>query len=367
MALIPYALTRPLLFQLDAEKAHDFTMKFLACGQGTPLQLAWQQERVHDPIALAGLTFPNRVGLAAGLDKNARCIDAFAAMGFGFIEVGTVTPKAQPGNPKPRMFRLPTSQALINRLGFNNDGLDAFLHHVQQSTQRKTHSNQASPTQAGMLLGLNIGKNAATPIEKAHEDYLTCLDGVYTHADYVTINISSPNTQNLRALQSDAALDSLLCAIAERREALRLQYLDSAGIAKKVPLFVKIAPDLDTDQIAVIANTLIKHGMDGVIATNTTISREAVQGQMHATQAGGLSGKPAFEASNAVIRQLRAALGKDYPIVGVGGIMSASDAIEKIQAGADVVQIYTGLIYEGPELVRQAAKAIQAYHRKTSP
>lgn len=359
MAFLPYALTRPLLFQLDAEKAHDLTLNLLACGQGTPLQWAWQQKRIDDPVVLAGLPFPNRVGLAAGLDKNARCIDAFAAMGFGFVEVGTVTPKAQPGNPTPRMFRLPQSQALINRLGFNNEGLNAFLHHIQQSNARKK-STQPHRPEGGMLLGLNIGKNANTPIEKAHEDYLTCLDGVYAHADYVTINISSPNTQNLRALQSDAALDSLLSAVAERREILSTQYLQSEGRAKKVPLFVKIAPDLETDQIAAIAHALHKHGMDGVIATNTTISRAAVQGQKYANETGGLSGKPAFEASNTVIRQLRKLLGSHYPIIGVGGIMNASDAVEKIKAGADVVQIYTGLIYHGPALVSDAAKAIAA-------
>jgi dihydroorotate dehydrogenase len=217
MSLIPYALTRPFLFGLDPEAAHDLTMDMLARGQGTPLQWAWCNETVHDPIELAGLRFPNRVGLAAGLDKNARCIDALGAMGFGFVEVGTVTPKGQPGNPKPRMFRLPEARALINRLGFNNDGLDAFLHNVQQARFRR---QQKHP----MLLGLNIGKNAATPIEDATRDYLTCLDGVYPHADYVTVNISSPNTKNLRALQSDAALDGLLEAIAERREQLAQQH-----------------------------------------------------------------------------------------------------------------------------------------------
>ena len=349
MSLIPYALTRPFLFGMDAEAAHELTMDMLARGQRTPLQWAWCNETVNDPVTLAGLQFPNRVGMAAGLDKNARCIDALGAMGFGFVEVGTVTPKAQPGNPKPRMFRLPEARALINRLGFNNEGLEAFLRNVQQAQFRKQASQQRP-----MLLGLNIGKNATTPIENATSDYLICLEGVYPHADYVTVNISSPNTQNLRALQSDAALDALLGAIAERREALATQH------QRRVPVFVKIAPDLDEAQVAVIAATLQRHGMDGVIATNTTISRTAVQGMRHAQETGGLSGAPVLEASNQVIRQLRAALGSGFPIIGVGGILSADDAVSKIRAGADVVQIYTGLIYEGPALVTKAAKAIKA-------
>ena len=348
MSLIPYALTRPFLFGMDAEAAHELTMDMLARGQRTPLQWAWCNETVNDPITLAGLKFPNRVGMAAGLDKNARCIDALGAMGFGFVEVGTVTPKAQPGNPKPRMFRLPEAHALINRLGFNNEGLDAFLRNVQQAQFRK--QNRLHP----MLLGLNIGKNATTPIENATSDYLICLEGVYPHADYVTVNISSPNPQNRRALQSDAALDALLGAIAERREALAAQH------QRRVPVFVKIAPDLDEAQVAVIAATLQRHGMDGVIATNTTISRAAVQGMRHAEETGGLSGTPVLDASNQVIRQLRATLGSGFPIIGVGGIMSADDAVSKIRAGADVVQIYTGLIYEGPALVVKAAKAVKA-------
>ena len=345
MSLIPYALARPFLFRLDAEAAHDLTMNLLARGQGTPLQCAWSQPMVSDPIELAGLRFPNRVGLAAGLDKNARCIDALSAMGFGFVEVGTVTPKPQPGNPKPRMFRIPQASALVNRLGFNNQGLEAFITNVRRS---KCRAN-GKP----MLLGLNIGKNAATPIEDATSDYLLALEGVYPHADYVTVNISSPNTKNLRALQTDEALDGLLAAVAARREQLAAQQ------GRRVPVFVKIAPDLDADQVAVIAAILQRHGMDGVIATNTTIRREAVQGMAHAEEAGGLSGAPVRAASNQVIRQLRAALGTGFPIIGVGGIMSAQDAVEKIRAGADVVQIYSGLIYEGPALVERAAKAIR--------
>jgi dihydroorotate dehydrogenase len=351
MPLLPsslYGLARPFLFGLDPEHAHEFTLDALARTQNTPLACTYAAPRVDDPVTLAGLRFPNRVGLAAGLDKNARCIDAFAAMGFGFVEVGTVTPKAQPGNPKPRMFRLPQRDALINRLGFNNEGLAAFLSNVQKSRFRQQARHGATP----MLLGLNIGKNASTPIGRAVDDYLACLDGVYAHADYVTINISSPNTANLRSLQSDEALDALLGAIAERREALAVQS------GRRVPLFVKIAPDLDASQVAVIAATLRRHAMDGVIATNTTLARDAVAGLRHAEEAGGLSGAPVREASNRVVAQLRAALGADFPIIGVGGILSAADARAKLAAGADVVQIYTGLIYRGPGLVREAAQAL---------
>ncbi|QAZ40982.1 quinone-dependent dihydroorotate dehydrogenase [Methylibium sp. Pch-M] len=343
MSLIPYALTRPFLFGLDAEHAHELTLASIARLQNTPLQCLWQQPRIDDPVTLAGLRFPNRVGLAAGLDKNGRCIDGFGAMGFGFIEVGTVTPKGQPGNPKPRIFRLPQAEALINRLGFNNDGLDAFLANVRRAGFR----------QGGGLLGLNIGKNAATPIEDAVDDYLLGLEGVYPHADYVTVNISSPNTQNLRSLQSDAALDALLGRLQERRQQLIARH------GRSVPMFVKIAPDLDEAQVGVIAATLQKNAVDGVIATNTTLSRDAVQGQAHATEVGGLSGRPVFEASNRVVGQLRAALGASYPIIGVGGVMSGADARAKRDAGADVVQIYTGLIYRGPALVSEAARALR--------
>jgi len=350
MSLIPYAFTRPVLFSLDPEAAHDLTVNMLARTQNTPLACSYATPRVDDPITLAGLTFPNRVGMAAGLDKNARCIDGLGAMGFGFVEVGTVTPLAQPGNPRPRMFRLPQAHALINRMGFNNDGLEAFIANVQRATFRRKGGGRP------LQLGLNIGKNAATPMDKATDDYLIGLAGVYPHADYVTINISSPNTKNLRALQSDEALDALLGAIDARRAALAQQH------AKRVPIFVKIAPDLDGGQIKVIAATLQRHKMDGVIATNTTLSRDAVQGLPHAEEAGGLSGAPVLEMSNQVIRQLRAALGKDFPIIGVGGILSAADAVSKIKAGADLVQIYTGLIYQGPDLVRQAALAIKRLH-----
>ena len=349
MPLIPYALARPFLFGLDPEAAHDITLNAIARTQGTALECFYRQPRVEDPITLAGLQFPNRVGLAAGLDKNARCIDGLGAMGFGFVEVGTVTPLAQPGNPQPRMFRLPQANALINRLGFNNGGLEAFVANVRRARFRTRA--QGRP----MLLGLNIGKNAATPIERATDDYLLALDGVYPHADYVTVNISSPNTKNLRALQSDEALDSLLGAVAARRGELAQQH------GKRVPIFVKIAPDQDETQEAVNPATLQRHGMDGVVATNTTLGRDAVKGMPHAEETGGLSGAPVLQMSNRVIHQLRSGLGKGFPIIGVGGILSAADAISKIQAGADVVQIYTGLIYQGPSLVHKAALAIKKY------
>jgi dihydroorotate dehydrogenase len=343
MSMIPYALSRAALFKLDPETAHEVTLNFLARTQHTPLACLYREPFVDDAITLAGLRFPNRVGLAAGLDKNARAIDGLGSFGFGFIEVGTVTPQPQSGNPKPRMFRLPEANALINRLGFNNDGLDAFVTNVQKSTFRSQ----------GRILGLNIGKNATTPIEQAADDYTAALAGVYPHADYVTVNISSPNTQNLRALQSDEALEALLVAISQERERL------SQVHGKRVPIFVKIAPDLDATQISFIAQALLQYGMDGVVATNTTLSRTAVEGLSHATETGGLSGTPVLEASNAIIRALRAALGKNYPIIGVGGILSPADALSKIEAGADVVQIYTGLIYQGAKLVTQSAKAIK--------
>jgi dihydroorotate dehydrogenase len=341
MPLVPYALARPFLFGLDAETAHDLTLEAIAALQRTPACALWWQPRVSDPVTVAGLRFPNRLGLAAGLDKNGRCIDGLGAMGFGFIEVGTVTPRPQPGNPKPRLFRLREAEALINRLGFNNDGLDAFVANVRRARRFRA---------AGGIVGLNIGKNAATAIERAADDYLAALEGVLPHADYVTVNISSPNTKNLRALQGDQALEALLGTLVERRAKL--------GRAR-TPLFVKIAPDLDEAQLGVIAATLKASGVDGVIATNTTIARDAVQGLPHADETGGLSGRPVFEPSNRVIRALRSALGARFPIIGVGGVMGGADARAKLDAGADLVQIYTGLIYKGPGLVHEAAAAMK--------
>ena len=344
MALVPYALTRPFLFGLDPEFAHELTLGAIAHLQHTPAQALWQQARVEDPVVVAGLRFPNRVGLAAGLDKNGRCIDGLGAMGFGFVEVGTVTPVAQPGNPKPRMFRVPAANALINRLGFNNDGLDVFIANLQRAKTFRA---------AGGIVGLNIGKNAATPIERAAEDYLLALRGVYPHADYVTVNISSPNTQNLRALQSDDQLQLLLNMLVGRRAELEREHGHK-------PIFLKIAPDLDEEQIKIIAATLLRHGIDGVIATNTTVSRHGVHHLPNGQETGGLSGAPLLAGSNRVVRLLRSALGKGFPIIGVGGVMSTTDAKSKIKAGADLVQIYTGLIYHGPGLVPKIAKALKA-------
>jgi len=346
MSLVPYPLVRPFLFGLDAERAHDLTLDAIERLQNTPLQALWRRPRIASPLTLAGLTFPNRIGLAAGLDKNGRCIDGLGAMGFGFIEVGTVTPRPQEGNPRPRLFRLPEARALINRLGFNNQGLDAFVANVVRARRFRA---------AGGIVGLNIGKNAATPIDSAADDYLAALSAVAPHADYVTVNISSPNTKNLRALQGDRALDSLLTALRGRRAEL------SARLGRPVPLFVKIAPDLDEEQVDAVADTLRRHRIEGVIATNTTVSRDAVKSHPLAGEAGGLSGAPLFEPSNRVVRALRARLGQGIVIVGVGGVMSGDDALAKLDAGADLVQIYTGLIYRGPALVHEAARATAGF------
>jgi dihydroorotate dehydrogenase len=339
-----YPLVRRALFAMDPEAAHEATMSALQKAYDCRITRALSHQLPLAPTVLMGLSLNNPVGLAAGLDKDGAHIDALGNLGFGFIEVGTVTPRPQPGNPKPRMFRLPESEALINRLGFNNHGLTQFLHNVTRSEYRRN----------GGILGLNIGKNADTPIENAADDYLIGLDGVYPHADYITINISSPNTKNLQDLQSSEALDALLGALNARRQVLAEQH------KKAVPLTVKIAPDVDYDQLQAIAQALVKHAIDGVIATNTTISRQGVEGQPHAQEAGGLSGTPVHEKSLLVIRQLRALLGPTFPIIGVGGVVNGQQAAEKIQAGANAVQIYTGLIYRGPGLIPEAVKAIAA-------
>ena len=337
-----YPLARQALFALDAEAAHDATLNALQRAYDCSLTRGLMHSRVLAPTTLMGLALQNPVGLAAGLDKNGAHIDAMGNLGFGFVEVGTVTPRAQPGNPKPRMFRLPDAQALINRLGFNNQGLDTFLANVQRSTWR---------TQGG-IIGLNIGKNADTPIERAAEDYLLGLVGVYPHADYITVNISSPNTKNLRALQGEHELDELLSQLAHRSQDLAAQY------QRRVPLAVKIAPDLTEEQIDIIAEVLPRHGIDGVIATNTTIARDAVLGMAHAEEAGGLSGAPLHARSLEVIARLRAKLGPDFAIIGVGGIVSGQHAAQKISAGANAVQLYTGLIYKGPALVGECVRQI---------
>jgi dihydroorotate dehydrogenase len=338
-----YPLARSALFSLDAETAHELTLSSLQKAYDCRLTRGLMASRLEKPCRLMGLSFRNPIGLAAGLDKNGAHIDALGNLGFGFVEVGTVTPKPQPGNPKPRMFRLPRADALINRLGFNNQGLDSFIANLRKSEWR-SH---------GGILGLNIGKNAATPIEQAVDDYLIGLEGVYPHADYVTVNISSPNTQNLRALQGQEELTGLLLPLQERRKALA----DLHG--RQVPMVVKIAPDLNTEQIDTIAALLPRYGVDGVIATNTTLSREAVRGLPHADETGGLSGPPVHELSLRVIERLRGQLGAAFPIIGVGGVVSGKQAREKFAAGANAIQLYTGLIYRGPALIGECVRALE--------
>ncbi|HEU4846295.1 MAG TPA: quinone-dependent dihydroorotate dehydrogenase [Burkholderiaceae bacterium] len=338
-----YSLARPLLFSMDPEAAHHFTLPALKRAAALGLTKCVRQP-LPDPRTVMGLTFKNPVGLAAGLDKDGAYIDALADLGFGSIEVGTVTPRAQPGNPKPRMFRLPAAHAIINRMGFNNGGVDAFVANVQAS---RFYQDKAG------VLGLNIGKNADTPIERAVDDYLLCLQKVYPYASYVTVNISSPNTKNLRQLQGGSELDSLLAQLKDAQSRLADQH------KRYVPLALKIAPDMDGEQVKNIADALLRHKIDGVIATNTTLSRTAVQGMQHGEEAGGLSGAPVFELSNQVIRLLKAELGTALPIIGVGGIMRGADARAKFEAGAQLVQLYSGLIYAGPSLVRDCADALR--------
>lgn len=338
-----YGLAKRLLFTMDPESAHNATMKALQRAYDCDLTRGMAHDLPMAPVTVMGLSFKNPVGLAAGLDKDGAHIDALGNLGFGFIEVGTVTPRAQPGNPKPRMFRLPKAQALINRLGFNNHGLDAFIANVKRSKYQSL----------GGILGLNIGKNADTPMDQAIDDYLIGLAGVYPHADYVTINISSPNTKNLRDLQSGDALDALLAAIDQKRDELAQEH------GQRVPIAVKIAPDVDQAQIDAITAALTRHHMDAVIATNTTITRDGVKDMPHANEAGGLSGAPVHQLSLAVIRQLRERLGENFPIIGVGGVVSGRHAAEKIAAGANLVQLYTGLIYRGPALIGECVAALR--------
>jgi dihydroorotate dehydrogenase len=335
-----YSLIRPLAFALDPETAHHVTLDSLKAAEKLGLLPLMYPQPKHDPRTVMGLHFPNPVGLAAGLDKNGDCIDALAALGFGFIEIGTVTPRPQPGNPKPRLFRLPEAQGIINRMGFNNAGVDKLIENVQRAKFRG-------------ILGINIGKNFDTPIERAADDYLIGLRKVYPYASYITINISSPNTKNLRQLQGGDELDALLGAL----KAEQAKLADMHG--KYVPLAVKIAPDLDREQVAQIAALLTQHRIDGVIATNTTLSREGVQGLPHAEETGGLSGVPVREKSTAVIRQLAADLAGALPIIGVGGIINGRDAVEKVEAGAALVQIYSGMIYRGPALVGEVCAALR--------
>lgn len=334
-----YALAKPFLFQFDAENAHDLTLKSLKLAEKSGLLGLLPKPVQCQSKQVMGLSFPNPVGLAAGLDKNGAVIDGMAALGFGFIEVGTITPRAQPGNPKPRMFRVNEAEGIINRFGFNNLGVDNLIQNVQAA---KYHG----------ILGINIGKNFDTPNERAVEDYLICMRKVYTHASYITVNISSPNTKNLRQLQEKDALDALLAILKAEQKVLA----DKHG--KYAPIALKIAPDLDETQIIEIADLLKVHQFDGVIATNTTLARDMVLGLPNASETGGLSGVPVREKSTLVISQLSKQLAGELPIIGVGGILSGADAAEKISAGASLVQIYSGLIYRGPSLVRDICKTL---------
>jgi dihydroorotate dehydrogenase len=334
-----YALAKPFLFHLDAENAHDLSLKSLKFAEKFGLLALFPKSVECQPKMVMGLSFPNPVGLAAGLDKNGAVIDGMAALGFGFLEIGTTTPRAQPGNPKPRLFRVKEAEGIINRFGFNNLGVDQLIKNVQSSNYRG-------------ILGINIGKNFDTPNERAVDDYLICMRKVYAHATYITVNISSPNTKNLRQLQEKDALDALLATLKAEQKLLA----DKHG--KYVPIALKIAPDLDETQVIEIADLLKAHQFDGVIATNTTLARNAVEDLPNSSEAGGLSGAPVREKSTLVISQLSKQLAGELPIIGVGGIMSGADATEKIAAGASLVQVYSGLIYRGPSLVRDICKTL---------
>ncbi len=340
-----YPLIRPALFALDPERAHAMTLAALDAAATTGLARCTAPRLPADPIRVMGLDFPNRVGLAAGLDKDAAHLPGLASLGFGFLEVGTVTPRPQPGNPRPRMFRLPEAQALINRLGFNNGGVERYVVNVRASGYRG-------------ILGCNIGRNADTPNERAADDYLACLAAVAPVASYVTINVSSPNTTGLRDLQSETALDALLARLTAARD----EHVQRLGHA--LPLAIKIAPDLDDDAIGGLARVLVARRVDAVIATNTTLARDAVSGMPHADERGGLSGRPLFDRSNEVLRTLARALDGALPIIGVGGIFSGEDAATKLAAGASLVQLYTGLIYRGPALVGECVRSLAATSKR---
>lgn len=342
-----YSLARPFLFGLDAERAHGLGLNALELAYRTGATGLLASPIAPMPTKLLGLTFPNPVGLAAGLDKNGAHIDALFALGFGFVEVGTVTPRPQLGNPKPRMFRLSQHRAIINRLGFNNEGVDALVRNVERARRK------------GGLLGINIGKNKDTSNERAASDYLYCLERIYPLADYITINISSPNTAGLRELQEEQALRHLIGTLRDAQEELGAQH------GKRVPMLVKVAPDLSDDDIDAVARVLADLSVDGVIATNTTVSRINVQNHPLAHETGGLSGAPLLGQSTTVLRRLRARLPDNIPLIGVGGILSGADAVAKMSAGASLVQCYTGLIYRGPELVRECVEAIR--RRREAP
>lgn len=331
-----YSLARPLLFTLAPERAHELTLSLLKSSHKMGMM---RQNVASKPVTCMGIEFPNPVGLAAGLDKNGAYIDALASQGFGFIEIGTITPLPQSGNPEPRLFRLPKAKAIINRMGFNNDGVDQLIENVKAAKFKG-------------VLGINIGKNAVTPVEKAVDDYLICLEKVYNYASYITVNISSPNTKNLRSLQSGDALTELL-------ETLKKRQLKLADENQHyVPLVLKVAPDLEPEDINFIAQQLLKFKIDGLIVTNTTLSREGVEGLPFGDEAGGLSGAPVFEKSTACLAAFAKVLNGQIPLIGVGGILSGADAVAKQKAGASLVQVYSGLIYTGPTLVKDCVDAL---------
>ncbi len=336
-----YRLARPFLFALDAEKAHGVGLNAIEAAYRSGLNPLLARQPPRLPTRVFGRLFENPMGLAAGLDKNGEHVDALLALGFGYIEVGTVTPRPQTGNPKPRMFRLPDVQGVINRLGFNNDGVDALVHNVSRARRKG-------------IVGINIGKNADTPIERAAEDYLFCLERVYAIADYITVNISSPNTAGLRDLQHDDALRALVGTLREAQEKLGAQH------GKRKPMLLKIAPDLEDAAIDAMARILLDAGVDGIIATNTTIARTTIHGHRLEGEAGGLSGKPLYARSTAVLSRLRARVGEKIPLIGVGGILSGGDAVAKVAAGATLLQCYTGLIYRGPALISECVTALRA-------
>jgi len=333
-----FELAKKFMFTQDPEWAHDFALNNFQRFANTPLSLIWKQTVPDKPVKLFGLTFPNAVGLAAGLDKNGRCIDAFSQMGFGFIEIGTITPLAQPGNEKPRIFRLPEKHAIINRMGFNNGGVDELIKNVKNSNYKG-------------ILGINIGKNKDTPNELGHEDYVKCMHKVYEYADYITVNISSPNTPGLRDLQFGDSLTVLLSAVKVTQLELQTKF------NKYVPVLVKIAPDMDDIAVEQVVNCIVSQKMDGIIATNTTLSRDAVKGLDHAEESGGLSGMPVKDMSTEIIRKIRA-INTEIPIIGVGGIDGPAAAQEKIKAGASLVQVYSSFIYQGPKLVKDIVEGL---------
>lgn len=339
-----YSLIRPILFRFDPEFTHHLSLKSLTIADRLGCMGLFAPSVRPQPVEVMGLTFPNAVGLAAGLDKDGDCINALGALGFGFVEIGTVTPKPQPGNAKPRMFRLPAQQAIINRMGFNNQGVDHLVSQVEQRHYRG-------------ILGINIGKNATTPIENAIDDYRITMEKVYSVADYITVNISSPNTPGLRTLQYGSQLNDLLCGLKTHQLLLQQRF------GRYVPVAIKIAPDLSEAEVKDVAGALLEQGMDAVIATNTTLGREAVNHLPHGNESGGLSGAPLTHLSTQIIQQLFAELGDRLPIIGVGGIMCGDDAATKIKAGAKLVQLYSGFIYRGPKLIAEAADAIASLNR----